>query len=90
MRAHRRAEKDRIEWDQTFAREGGATDRSVEAFRCSPRGITPIAEGTIFTGVQYGNDLKSGATWNWTWAEEVFGGKTTLELLSRLPAPSLP
>ena len=152
---HRRAESDRIEWDQTFAREGGSTKRSVETFRCSAKGITPVAEGTTFTGVQYGNDLTPGATWNWSWAgtgisakyvyrvvgpekvtvpagtfdairvdytaetlsetrgklptvrgslwiakdiglvkqfdddpQAVFGGKTTLELLSRLPEPS--
>lgn len=64
---HRRAESDRIQWEQTFAREGGSTDRSVETFRCSAKGITPIAEGTTFTGVQYGNDLATGAKWSWTW-----------------------
>jgi hypothetical protein len=153
----RRVDGDRMQWEQTFAREGGSTNRSVETFRCSAKGITPIAEGTTFTGVQYGTDLTPGATWNWTWAgtgisakyvyrvvgrekvtvpagtfdairvdytaevlsqtrgklpivrgslwiandvglvkqfdddpEAVFGGKTTLELLSRLPESSPP
>src|SRR5256885_2258708 len=63
----RRVDGDRIEWQQTFVREGGSADRSVETFRCSAKGIMPIAEGTTFTGVQYGNDLTSGATWTWTW-----------------------
>ena len=38
------------------------------SFRCSAAGITPIAAGTKFTGVQYGTDLTPGAKWSWTWA----------------------
>lgn len=57
-----------IRWKQTFARHGGSTSESVSEFRCSPAGITPIGEGATFTGVQYGNDLKPGTTWKWTWA----------------------
>lgn len=64
----RKVRGNRIEWKQTFARDGGSTSRSVSAFRCSPAGITPADEGATFTGVQYGNDLTPGATWKWTWA----------------------
>jgi hypothetical protein len=64
----RRVDGDRVQWEQTFAREGGSTTREVSAFHCSAQGITPVAEGMKFTGVQYGNDLAAGAKWNWTWA----------------------
>jgi hypothetical protein len=64
----RRVDGDRMQWEQTFAREGGETTREVSAFRCSAAGITPVEEGTKFTGVQYGNDLAPGATWTWSWA----------------------
>jgi hypothetical protein len=57
-----------MRWTQTFAVDGRATRRSVSEFRCSEEGITPVAEGTEFTGVQYGNDLAPDGGWKWTWA----------------------
>ena len=57
-----------VRWTQTFAVEGRATRDGVSEFRCSKEGITPMAEGTKFTGVQYGNDLAPGGGWKWTWA----------------------
>ena len=57
-----------VAWTQTFTVEGRAARDSVSEFRCSKEGITPMAEGTDFTGVQYGNDLAPGSTWTWTWA----------------------
>lgn len=66
--SERRVDGDRIRWQQSFVPEGGTMARSVSEFRCSAAGITPLSEGTKFTGVQYGNDLAAGASWTWTWA----------------------
>lgn len=63
-----RVDGDRLQWEQSFAPEGGDTTSSVSSFHCSAAGITPIAAGTKFTGVQYGTDLTPGAKWSWTWA----------------------
>ena len=57
-----------VRWTQTFAVEGRAARDGVSEFRCSKEGITPMGEGTTFTGVQYGNDLAPGGGWKWTWA----------------------
>jgi hypothetical protein len=57
-----------VRWTQTFTVEGLPARESVSAFRCSKEGITPMGEGTRFTGVQYGNDLAPGGGWKWTWA----------------------
>ena len=57
-----------MRWTQTFAVEGRPARDGVSEFRCSKEGITPIGEGTKFTGVQYGNDLAPGGGWTWTWA----------------------
>jgi len=63
----RKVRGNRIEWKQTFVRDGGSTSRSVSTFRCSPEGITPADEGAKFTGVQYANDLTPGTIWKWSW-----------------------
>lgn len=63
-----RVDGERLQWEQTFAPDGGDATHSVSAFRCSAAGITPVAGGATFTGVQYGSDLRPGAKWNWTWA----------------------
>lgn len=57
-----------VQWTQTFGGEGRAPRETVSAFRCSKEGITPMDEGTKFTGVQYGNDLAPDGGWTWTWA----------------------
>lgn len=57
-----------VRWTQTFAVEGRPRRDSVSAFRCSKEGITPVSEGTKFTGVQYGSDLAPGGGWTWSWA----------------------
>jgi hypothetical protein len=57
-----------MQWTQTFTVEGRAARDEVSAFRCSKEGITPMDEGTEFTGVQYGNDLAPDGGWTWTWA----------------------
>jgi hypothetical protein len=57
-----------VRWTQTFTVEGRASRDTVSAFRCSKEGITPMDEGTHFTGVQYGNDLLPDGGWTWTWA----------------------
>jgi hypothetical protein len=57
-----------VRWTQTFTVEGRAARGGVRAFRCSKEGITPMDEGTDFTGVQYGNDLAPGGGWTWSWA----------------------
>jgi hypothetical protein len=57
-----------MRWKQTFTVEGRAARDEVSEFRCSKEGITPMAEGTDFTGVQYGNDLAPDGGWTWTWA----------------------
>ena len=64
----RRIDGDRLQWEETFKVEDLDPKHSTSKFRCSDEGITPVAERTKFTGVQYGNDLKAGAKWNWTWA----------------------
>ena len=57
-----------VRWTQTFTVEGRPARESVSEFRCSKEGITPMDEGTKFTGVQYGNELAPGGGWKWTWA----------------------
>ena len=57
-----------VQWTQKFKVEGRPARESVSEFRCSKEGITPLAEGTKFTGVQYGNALEPGGGWKWTWA----------------------
>jgi hypothetical protein len=57
-----------VRWTQTFAVEGRAARDGVSEFRCSKEGITPMGDGTKFTGVQYGNDLAPGGGWTWGWA----------------------
>jgi len=57
-----------LRWTQTFTVEGRAARDEVSSFRCSKEGITPMDEGTEFTGVQYGNDLAPDGGWTWTWA----------------------
>jgi hypothetical protein len=57
-----------VRWTQTFAVEGQAARDGVSEFRCSKEGITPMSDGTKFTGVQYGNDLAPGGGWKWNWA----------------------
>jgi hypothetical protein len=57
-----------VRWTQTFTVDGRAPRDTVSAFRCSKEGITPMAEGTDFTGVQYGNDLSPDGGWTWSWA----------------------
>jgi hypothetical protein len=63
----RRAHRDRIEWTETFVKESG-TASSTAVFACSEEGITPVAAGTTFTGVQYGYRLEPGHSWTWSWA----------------------
>ncbi len=57
-----------VRWTQTFTVEGLAAREEVSSFRCSKEGITPMDEGTEFSGVQYGNDLAPGGGWTWGWA----------------------
>ena len=57
-----------VRWTETFAVEGRAAREEVSSFRCSKEGITPIDEGTEFSGVQYGNELAEGGGWTWSWA----------------------
>jgi hypothetical protein len=65
--SERETRGDRIQWTQTFTVEGREPRRSTSTFRCSSEGITPVAEGTKFTGVQYGNALTPDAAWKWSW-----------------------
>lgn len=66
--SNRRIKGDRIQWEQTYTIEGDEPRRETSQYRCTADGITPVAEGTTFTGSQYGNRLERGATWKWTWA----------------------
>ena len=64
----RRAEGNRIHWTQTYKVEDQEARSESSEYRCTDDGITPVDEGTTFTGAQYGNRLERGATWKWTWA----------------------
>jgi len=66
--SNRRIEGNRVQWTQTYTVEGREPQRSTSEYRCTEDGITPVDEGTTFTGAQYGNRLERGATWKWTWA----------------------
>lgn len=64
----RRVQGNRFQFTQTYTVEDQEPRRETSEYRCTDDGITPVAEGTTFTGAQYGNHLERGATWKWTWA----------------------
>jgi hypothetical protein len=70
----RRIQGNRIQWTQTYTVEDQEPRRGTSQFRCTDDGITPVDEGTDFTGAQYGNRLERDATWKWTWAGKGISG----------------
>jgi hypothetical protein len=66
--SNRRSTGKKLEWTTTFSVEGKQRPPSTSEFRCSSGGVTPVDEGTRFTGVQYGRDLKRGSSWKFSWA----------------------
>jgi hypothetical protein len=66
------ASRDALKFRQTLKREGRAPDVSTTTYRCTDKGLLPVAETsqyskTTFEGVQYGSDLTEGKKWGFTW-----------------------
>jgi hypothetical protein len=81
--SNRRIQGNRIQWTQSYTVEEQEPRLETSHYRCTEDGITPVDEGTTFTGAQYGKHLESGATWKWTWAGEGISASYDYRVIGR-------